>query len=1155
MFQFHRSRLVFLLVSLVEVATASAAELLFKDDFSAHGTSSTDLNLNLPPENGDPHPSDRVRQGGPLGTWRWTKTGGGNDSQIGNGSTDAGQEGAPSYPDYLLLAYSGAATLQLPLNESLAAGKPLTIRMRLGTALPPGYTDDSWWLAVRLGDAGSYYPVVGGAADFAFLYRINKAIQMFATGSAGVEYPAMGSADFALVLSDESGVGSAFSGYGSRISIYNGGRLVDTFQTEQLTEEYLNLSVQNAFASVDELAIERGVPEDLSPALRLVDAEIEPGDGTARLTWKSRPGASYRIYTSDTLGAWAPIGQEVEAADETASATVEFPGDPKRFFIVADAEMVFPLVFNGEAVVHDPEEKTVVMSDANGALMIRLNYAEGCALDRVQVNGRETLADGGVRTGIRAGGDLVTSRDLDALPTVAVTGDEVTVSGIRLDAGGVAAEETWSFRPEADRIVWEVQRNYESGGTIEDTLFPAWDFKNRYVWTAGLLDTGGVAWSRYIGAGTTYGAHASAVSFWRDDDAFLIESEPGSGAHAAARFSHLPSGSYSLVQSATPVPLAPKHFLRRYIQGTDLWAPFDQEAGRISTRLELRAVPERELRDRGDFQGVDGKVVGDVLDTMGRYGVIDRELTGGNGWLTGYICLHEPFFGMIALAMGSEDYTANVAASLDSWRRLAVQPDGRVLPRWKVDQGDNIVPGTYTADGFYEVGWGYLLDSQPDFVANVSEVFDLTGDLAWLAQQKVACEGALDWLLARDADDDGLVEMINGTHLDGKSSDWIDIVWAAGENAFVNAMLYHALVLWSEREEILGDPDRAAFYREKAARLRASFIKEIDDGGFWDPAKGWFAYWRNTTDGQVHGDNLVTPVNFAAVAYGLATPEQAEHALTAIEDRTSAEDLFHWPLCVEPFAADEGGGGAFPTYENGDIFLSWGELGIRSFARTRPEIALKYVRRLLDQYRNDGLSHQRYARVSQAGLGDDILAGNCLTIVGLYRDLLGVRPQWNRLMLDPHLPPGLEGSVLRYRLRGIDYRLSLGTVESTVEGDGFSATAATPFAVSPGAGDVKWYAGTGGAVSLAIGRTSGETVGLRVTEWPREGDGERRWEVDHSRPGGAVEQTLHGLVPGRAYQLEIDGAAGADHLADDQGEIHVVVPTGKHELRLVPAGS
>jgi hypothetical protein len=45
------------------------------------------------------------------------------------------------------------------------------------------------------------------------------------------------------------------------------------------------------------------------------------------------------------------------------------------------------------------------------------------------------------------------------------------------------------------------------------------------------------------------------------------------------------------------------------------------------------------------------------------------------------------------------------------------------------------------------------------------------------------------------------------------------------------------------------------------------------------------------------------------------------------------------------FAPDEVAGRrrSFPTYKNGDLFLSWGELGVRAYAGGRPEIAVKCV--------------------------------------------------------------------------------------------------------------------------------------------------------------------------------------------------------------------
>ena len=104
--------------------------------------------------------------------------------------------------------------------------------------------------------------------------------------------------------------------------------------------------------------------------------------------------------------------------------------------------------------------------------------------------------------------------------------------------------------------------------------------------------------------------------------------------------------------------------------------------------------------------------------------------------------------------------------------------------------------------GFYEAQWGYLLDSQPDYVMNVAEQFDLTGGPAWLAGQKTACERALDFLTAPGGPAHrprGHDDRLPLKHSEG--SDWIDIIWASYENALINAELYYALDLWAEAEE------------------------------------------------------------------------------------------------------------------------------------------------------------------------------------------------------------------------------------------------------------------------------------------------------------------------------------------------------------------
>lgn len=789
-------------------------------------------------------------------------------------------------------------------------------------------------------------------------------------------------------------------------------------------------------------------------------------------------------------------------------------------------------------IKHDETNKTVEMSDAEGKLKIRLNYAGRCYLEHVLVNGKEVVAaETGVCTGIQVGGNWVTTRTLVANPQVKIDGQDVFITNINFSAGGVSVRESWRFHMAPKGIEWRIQRQYLSSGIVDDSYFPGWDFTDMTTWTAGLLDTGGVAWCRYIGMGASYGAHAGSVTFWKERDCLKVTTTSPTEGQLASRFSHQPSGVFTFAQSVSAKSLATKHALHRSISGMDVWAPQQVTQGSLQTILMLEAPDANVVRHRGDFKGLDGNAIGDLLDTIGRYGVVDREIVGGNGWLTGWVCLHEPFFAQMGLAHGDPNYTANLASSLDAWRDHALQPSGRVYSRWHHDTGDNMVPGTYDhATGYYECGWGYLLDSQPDYVINVAEQFDLSGDKEWLMKHKEPCERALEWLLNRDSDGDGLVEMMSDSHKEGKSSDWLDVVWASWENAFVNAKLYYALTLWAEREEILGDPIKALRFRKAAAHLKESFILPVSQGGFWNPDKGWFIYWQNK-DGTIHGDNLVTAVNFAAVAYGLCTPEQRQLVLDGTEARMRKENLFHWPSCFLPYAADEGAAGPnFPHYENGDIFLSWGELGVRSYAGYEPAIAVAYVKRILERYAKDGLSYQRYLRASQEGAGDDILSGNSMTIVGLYRDIYGVRPQWNRLLLDPHLTPELSGTRLSYLLRNQSHELTLEKDSCTGSVMNFTVKSAAPFAFSATAKKASWFVGKTKSPTLEIERHDSAELSIEIVDWPASGKGSRRWTEATSIVTPLVH-TVYGLMPNASYRLTIGGVTTATLVADANGKV------------------
>ncbi len=715
----------------------------------------------------------------------------------------------------------------------------------------------------------------------------------------------------------------------------------------------------------------------------------------------------------------------------------------------------------GGKIVNDTKNKVVTLSDGNNQIQLRLNYSGKCLLDDVRIRGSQNIVSPatGVCSAIKTAGQWFTTRDHIDTPNIVVKGNTLTVSNIKYGGSGVNVTEKWTFITYQDRISWRINRNYLSNATLDDTYFPGWDFASLDTWTGALLDNGGVAWCKFLETNNaTLGQHAATISLWNKQNNACLRIIPDTSnkQNFACRFSHQPEGVFTLCQSVTKNELLPKYQLRRYLSDKqDVWQSFDvKQNDSISVTFDLYPLAYDVEYDRGTFKGVNGESIREMMHTIARYGVIDKRHVGGNGWRSGYICLHEQWWPQIALALGEPDYTNAISESYDYFRDHAVEPDGRVKSRFKDTPGDNM-PGTYDTNGFYEAQWGYLMDSQPDYVMVVAEQFHNTGDMAWVMRQKQTCEKVLDYLLKRDTNHNGLVEMMNDSHTEGKSSDWIDIIWASYENALVNAEMYNALTLWAEVENILRDSAKAKVYQAAAAKLKTSFNKPLDQGGFWNPQKNWYTYWRDK-DNSIHGDNLTMPVNVCAIAYGLCNDtSRIGKILSQMEAKMKEENLFSWPLCFYPFATGEGAAGQwpFPQYENGDIFLSWGELAVRAYSKYNPSIALKYVNNILNQYDKDGLGWQRYLRQPDSktgeavGSGDDILSGNCMAVVGLYRDIYGIRPLYNGLYLEPHLIPELNGTRLNYWLRNQLFIIELSMNDYAVTVNGVTVSDTRPFAI------------------------------------------------------------------------------------------------------------
>jgi len=797
-------------------------------------------------------------------------------------------------------------------------------------------------------------------------------------------------------------------------------------------------------------------------------------------------------------------------------------------------------------IEHDPTHQTITIADDARALVLRLRYDGRCLVDQVIVGGRSVVVTNtGVCSALKVGGQWFTTRQGISTPRVFTASNTVTIADIACGGGsGVRFKETWQFTAQADRIRWHIEREYLAGGTVEDTYFPGWDFADMSTWTGALLGQGGVAWCKLFDKpNATYGVHTDEVTFWNRTERTCLRISPSdaSGRHFAVRFSRQPNNVFAFAQGVTEERLEPKHALRRFLRDRqDIWAPWKVRPGVLAVELTLQALDYELAFGRGRFPHFNGASIREILHTIARIGAIDDDVMGSNGYYSGYAVLHEPWIAQLGLAIDDPAYFGAYARTLAFQRDHAIGPDGRVKSRWSYDAGD-AMPGTYDRQGFYECQWGWLMDSQPSYVINVAEEFDFTGDVGWLRRHKSACEQALEFLLRRDSDGDGLVEMMTDSHAAAKGSDWIDIVWAAHENAFVNAQLYQALRLWADVEELLGDDLRAGDYRRRAAKLKARFNAPTEGGGLWNADRQWYVHWRDK-DGSVHGDNLVVPVNFMAIAYGLCEPPaRARAILDQIEARMRQEGLFFWPLCFDSYKPGEAAAWQlpFPVYENGDIFLAWGETGTRAYANHNPAIAVKYIKNVLDQYERDGLACQRYLRRTQRGEGTDILANNCSPVVGLYRNLYGIQPKWNRLFLDPHLTPELNGTQVKYGLRGQSYVIDLSLSDYRVAVEGFVLRGRGPFAVKGGQARADYFYGASPTPSLTIARQGIAPVEVSVEAWSSEPKAVRRWTVTCARPGSTVEQTVSALAPDTLYQLHHNDVEAATLPSDSQGRLVV----------------
>jgi hypothetical protein len=183
------------------------------------------------------------------------------------------------------------------------------------------------------------------------------------------------------------------------------------------------------------------------------------------------------------------------------------------------------------------------------------------------------------------------------------------------------------------------------------------------------------------------------------------------------------------------------------------------------------------------------------------------------------------------------------------------------------------------------------------------------------------------------------------------------------------------------------------------------------------------------------------------------------------------------------------------------------------------------------------LSFQRYLRQSQSGAGDDILAGNCMAIVGLYRDIYGVQPKPDRLYLDPHLTRELNGTKLRYELRGRLYLIDLNTEGCAITAGDCTLRDSHPFGINGTGSGLEYFPDTNTDWAMSISRPPDRPLTVQIENWPANPDGPRQWTEMAAQTKGTTLHVVTHLRPKAIYELKANGQTINSLRADKAGRI------------------
>jgi hypothetical protein len=171
------------------------------------------------------------------------------------------------------------------------------------------------------------------------------------------------------------------------------------------------------------------------------------------------------------------------------------------------------------------------------------------------------------------------------------------------------------------------------------------------------------------------------------------------------------------------------------------------------------------------------------------------------------------------------------------------------------------------------------LDTYPSLLIAAWDYVRGSHDQAWLEKNYARLQGWSAKMLDMDREGNGLLQYPASGNSGSwpeqialRPANWWDTIGFGHEDAYSNALAYHALLGMAEMAQRANRREDAQLYASRAEKLRAVYFKT-----FYNPATGVLAGWKSA-DGKLH-DYYFTFVSGAAITYGLVPPDKANQIM------------------------------------------------------------------------------------------------------------------------------------------------------------------------------------------------------------------------------------------------------------------------------------